>query len=168
MAQESTPYDIVIADLESKRDQIGATIEMLKALRSTASISLPLAPSSQRPSNGADIALDAFFGMTLPDAAKKYLSIARVTKSNPELCDALLKGGFKTQSANFPEVVRSQLGRHPDFVKINGQWGLAEWYGNRGGGRKAKRNALPSEDLQDDGTNGEPENPQDDTTVVAE
>jgi hypothetical protein len=139
MAEEFTPYDVVIADLESKRDQISATIEMLRALRGTAAIALPLATSSQKPVANTEIARDAFFGMSLPEAAKKYLSIERVTKPNPVLCDALLRGGFKTQSSNFPEVVRSQLGRHADFVKVNGEWGLAEWYGNRGGGRRIKR-----------------------------
>lgn len=138
MTQESTPYDVVIADLESKRDQISATIEMLKALRSTASIALPLA-APQRITVDTEISRDAFFGMTLTEAAKKYLAMSRITKPNPELCEALLKGGFKTQSTNFPEVVRSTLQRHSDFVKVSGEWGLAEWYGNRGGGRKARR-----------------------------
>ncbi len=139
MAQEPTPYDVVIADLESKRDQISATIEMLKALRGTGTIALPLATATRPPATNGEIARDAFFGMSLPEAAKKYLSIEKVTKANPVLCEALLRGGFKTQSANFSEVVRSQLGRHPDFVKVSGEWGLAEWYGNRGGGRRSKR-----------------------------
>jgi hypothetical protein len=145
MTQEPTPYDVVIADLESKRDQLSATIEMLKALRGTASIPLPLASGTQRLATEADIPRDAFFGMTLPEAAKKYLSIGKVTKTNPVLCEALLHGGFKTQSNNFPEVVRSTLGRHPDFVKVSGEWGLAEWYGNRGGGRRGKRSISNSD-----------------------
>jgi hypothetical protein len=153
MAQETTPYDVVIADLESKRDQISATIEMLKALRGTASIPLPLATTSNKPPASTEIARDAFFGMSLPEAAKKYLGIERVTKPNPVLCDALLRGGFKTQSNNFPEVVRSQLGRHSDFVKVNGEWGLAEWYGNRGAGRRSKR-ASQQEDGGESAENG--------------
>jgi hypothetical protein len=142
MAQESTPYDMVIADLESKREQISATIEMLKALRGTANIPLPLATTPQRTMSEADIPRDAFFGMTLPEAARKYLGIVKSTKSNPELCHALKNGGFNTRSSNFPEVVRSQLGRHPDFVKVSGEWGLAEWYGSRGAKRGRKTAAL--------------------------
>jgi len=139
MAQEPAPYDVVIADLENKREQISATIEMLKALRGTANIPLPLATAQQRPISESEIPRDAFFGMTLPDAARQYLGIVKSTKPNPELCQALKNGGFNTRSSNFSEVVRSQLGRHPDFVKVNGEWGLAEWYGNKGAkrGRKA-------------------------------
>jgi len=143
MGQEnSSPYDLVIADLEGKRDQITAAIEMLKALRATGALSAPLpVPSQRQPITAAEIPRDAFFGMTLPEAAKKYLSIERVTKPNPELCSALINGGFKTQSNNFSEVVRSTLQRHADFVKVNGEWGLAEWYGNRAS-RRIRRPTL--------------------------
>lgn len=139
MNQESTPYEAVIADLEAKRDQINATIEMLKALRSTATVTLPAATANQRRETEPEIRRDSFFGMTIPDAARKYLTIVKATKSNPMLCQALLDGGFKTSSANFSEVVRSTLQRNRDFVKVNGEWGLSEWYGNRGAGRKARR-----------------------------
>jgi hypothetical protein len=157
MTQELTPYDVVIADLESKRDQISATIEMLKALRGTASIPLPLATLPQRNGTEAEFARDAFFGMSLPEAAKKYLAVGKVTKSNPAVCEALLRGGFKTQSNNFAEVVRSTLGRNPDFVRVSGEWGLAEWYGNRGGGRRTKRPPLAT-DYVEESRGGEPEN----------
>lgn len=140
MSETPNPYDIVIADLENKRDQINAAIEMLRALSGTGAIALPLpaAPSKVQMSE-ADIPRDAFFGMTIPEAAKKYLAIVKGTKANAELCSALLRGGFKTQAANFGEVVRSTLQRHPDFVKVNGEWGLADWYGSRGGARRQRR-----------------------------
>jgi hypothetical protein len=140
MSETPTPYDLVIADLENKRDQINAAIEMLRALGATGAIALPLPLASPKPpASESDIPRDAFFGMTIPEAAKKFLSIVKATKSNSELCAALLKGGFKTQAANFGEVVRSTLQRHQDFVKVNGEWGLGEWYGNRGGGRRVRR-----------------------------
>ncbi|MGA2559682.1 MAG: hypothetical protein ABSF17_08390 [Terracidiphilus sp.] len=146
MSETPNPYDLVIADLENKRDQINAAIEMLRALSSTGAIALPLPASPSKALNSeADIPRDAFFGMTIPEAAKKYLSIAKVTKSNADLCAALLRGGFKTQAVNFSEVVRSTLQRHQDFVKVSGEWGLAEWYGNRGGGRKRKANGNAQE-----------------------
>lgn len=143
MAQESSPYDVVIADLESKRDQINSTIEMLRALRATGATTMPpLQAAPQKPATtptDLEIPRDAFFGMTIPEAAKAYLSFVKATKPNTELCNALLKGGFKTQALNFFETVRSTLQRHPDFVKVNGEWGLAEWYGKRGGGRRFRR-----------------------------
>jgi hypothetical protein len=152
MSETPTPYDLVIADLENKRDQINAAIEMLRALGATGAIALPLPVGSTKPpASESDIPRDAFFGMTIPEAAKKYLSIVKVTKSNSELCAALLKGGFKTQANNFGEVVRSTLQRHTDFVKVSGEWGLAEWYGNRGGGRKRRAGTtLLTETPEDD------------------
>jgi hypothetical protein len=136
MSQESSPYDAVIADLEAKRDQMSAMIENLKQMRGLAN-SVVTANLSVTPIAGVmtTISHDAFFGMTILDAAKKYLSIVKKTVPHPQLCDALLEGGFKTSAANFREVVRSTLGRHPDFIKVNGQWGLDAWYGR---GRKAR------------------------------
>ncbi len=158
MSDTPNPYDVVIADLENKRDQINAAIEMLRALGATGAIALPLpaAPSKAQPSE-ADIPRDAFFGMTIPEAAKRYLSIVKATKPNSELCSALLRGGFKTQANNFSEVVRSTLQRHPDFVKVNGEWGLGDWYGNRGGGRRIKRsNGSQAQDVSDGQETEEP------------
>jgi hypothetical protein len=143
MAQDPTHYDAVITDLEGRRDQLNAMIEMLKQMKSGASTS-PVAGASSTPitSMATEIPHDAFFGMTIPEAAKKYLALVKRTAPHPTLCDALLEGGFKTSAANFREVVRSTLGRNFEFVKVSGQWGLAEWYGNRGT-RKAKRVSEP-------------------------
>jgi len=157
MTQENTPYDAVIADLEEKRDQLSATIEMLKALKGTASMVLPTAANAQRQQAEREIKRDSFFGMTLPEAVRKYLTMVKATKPNPELCAALLSGGFKTSSGNFAEVVRSTLQRNKDFVKVNGEWGLAEWYPGRGGGRKTRRTASEEspEETVDESSDGE-------------
>jgi hypothetical protein len=147
MSQDFAHYDAVIADLEARRDQLNTMIDTLKQMMS---VGLPIATATAsavlRPSGELDISHDAFFGMTIPDAARKYLAMAKRTSPHPDLCDALLHGGFKTSSPNFREVVRSTLGRQADFVKVNGQWGLAEWYPGRGGGRKARRNSSEGSD----------------------
>lgn len=159
MAQESSSYDVVIADLESKRDALNAAIEMLRALKATGAVTLPssVQAPTPKPANSSDLEIprDAFFGMTIPEAAKKYLSMVKATKPNTELCNALLKGGFKTQAANFAETVRSTLQRHPDFVKVSGEWGLQEWYGNRGGGRRARRGSANQVDSASSSENDE-------------
>ncbi len=144
MAQDSTHYDAVIIDLETKRDQLNAMIETLKQMKSVGLPSMGM-PVSSAPSviTEADIPHDAFFNLTIPDAAKKYLSIVKKTKPHPELCDALLNGGFKTSASSFREVVRATLGRNPEFVRVNGQWGLKEWYGKRGK-RKSRRTSASS------------------------
>ena len=137
MADENAHYDRVIADLESKRDQLNALIESLKAMKAvglplTGGASMSLPSTHPHGTQMPIIAPDAFFGMTIPEATRKYLTIVKQAKPHPELCDALVKGGFKTNATNFRESVRATLARDPGFVKVNGQWGLSEWYGNRG------------------------------------
>jgi hypothetical protein len=59
------------------------------------------------------------------------------------LAEALQAGGWKTASKNVTETLRVTLGRHPDFVKINAEFGLAEWYpGRRTSQRRAGSGAL--------------------------
>jgi hypothetical protein len=93
--------------------------------------------------------------MTLPDAAHKYLSLVKNPTPHPDFCDALLAGGFKTTAANFREVVRSTLSRHPDFVKVRrGEWGLREWY-NRGP-KRSRRGNTEEKSQSESGEAGEP------------
>jgi hypothetical protein len=146
MAQDFTHYDAVIADLEAKRDQLNAMIETLKTMKGVTTLPIIGAVASATAARGGDAQIpgDAFFNMTMADAARAYLTIVKHTKPHVDLCDALLAGGFKTTSPNFREVVRSTLSRHGDFVKVNGQWGLKEWYGNRSG-RRPRRIATQDE-----------------------
>jgi hypothetical protein len=149
MSEQANPYDLVIADLEAQRDKLNTAIDALKGLRKLgvsfahlasgfAAPGLPQTPDVPGPST---IPHDAFYGMTVIDAAKKYLGWggSKQTRPHAELCEAIREGGFQTNATNFREVVRSTLGRHPDFVKIKGQWGLKEWYVGRGVGSRRQR-----------------------------
>lgn len=129
MSQEPNHIDAAIADLEAWRDRINASIETLKHLRTQGS-SLPSAPppGGGKVAQGPEITHDAFFQMTIPDAAKKYLGIVKQTKPNPEIAEALIKGGLKSFAKNFPETLRSILSRDDRFVRVNSEWGLSEWY----------------------------------------
>lgn len=147
--EQPNAYDVVIADLEKQREKLAVVIAALKQIK-TYGIPFEATQALMSGTAGGSVVSqhvapliphDAFFGMTIPDAARKYLSWggSKQTKSNPELCDALVEGGFQTSAANFRESVRATLTRHPDFVKIKGQWGLKEWYGDRAGKRKVRR-----------------------------
>jgi hypothetical protein len=140
-------YDAVIADLESKVASMLATIANLKSLRDGSvpirsdDMSVKIAP--QRSGVPVSFRHDAFFGMTATEAAKKYLSAIKKTASVTVLAEALQAGGWKTASKNVTETLRVTLGRHPDFVKINAEFGLAEWYpGRRTSQRRAGSGAL--------------------------
>jgi hypothetical protein len=133
-----------IADLEAWRERITTTIETLKYFLAQG----PGLPSSPPPSGGrivtgAEIPHDAFFQMTIPDAAKKYLAIVKQTKPNPQIAESLLKGGLKSAAKNFPETLRTILSRDDRFVRVNSEWGLAEWYS---GMRKERKTHTSNED----------------------
>jgi hypothetical protein len=150
--EQPNAYDVVIADLEKEREKLAVVITALKQIKSYGipfdATQALMSGMTREPANSPRVVPliphDAFFGMTIPDAARKYLSWdgSRQTKSNPELCDALVEGGFQTSAANFRESVRATLTRHPDFVKIKGQWGLKEWYGDRVARRPRRANAV--------------------------
>jgi hypothetical protein len=140
MSQELSHIDAAIADLEAWRERIEAAIQTLRqfAQGSGGVPSSPPPPGSGRPAHKAELAHDTFFQMTIPDAAEKYLGIVKCTKPNPELSEALLKGGLKSSAKMFGETVRAVLSRDERFVKVNGEWGLASWYPAMRKDRKAK------------------------------
>ena len=129
MAQETSPYDAVIADLETKCLQISGVIEALKQLRTMGVPAIPsLTQVPVRNASGSEIPHDAFFQMTIPDAAKKYLTLVKRTKPMADIIEALMRGGLKSSSKNVTNTIRSILSREGSFVRVNGEWGLAEWY----------------------------------------
>jgi hypothetical protein len=75
--------------------------------------------------------------MTVPDAAEKYLTLAKKTKTTYDIAEALLNGGLKSASKNFSSMVNTVLARDDRFVKVNGQWGLNAWYPGMRRGQRA-------------------------------
>jgi hypothetical protein len=141
MAPEPVDYDAVLQDLEGKRAALDAAITALRyALNMGATATLnggaagaPVATKAIDPANIRD---DAFFGMSIGDAAKRYLEMVKRKQSVKEIADALDRGGLPHTSANFMNTVGTMLNRaaknDPELVRVGrGEWGLAGWYGNR-------------------------------------
>jgi hypothetical protein len=128
MDQDLTHIDATIAALEGWLDRISTAIGTLKYFRSQGG-SLPEMPplAGGRTSNG-EISHDTFFKMTVPDAAEKYLRLAKKTKPTSEIAASLLQGGLKSTSKDFTGMVKTVLSRDARFVKVNKEWGLDEWY----------------------------------------
>lgn len=133
-------YEAVLADLERERDELDMFIGYIKRkklgqVEGAFNASAPgqnrptVVPSAATPTN---LTSDAFFGLSLVDATKKYLAIAKSPKTSRQICDALLAGGFKTTSKDFNNTVFSVLSREDKqegvIAKVNNTWGLAEWY----------------------------------------
>jgi hypothetical protein len=148
MSQEPSHIDAAIADLEVWLERISTAIETLRHLQSQGG-ALPDSPvpiGAGRASLNGDIPHDAFFQMTVPDAAEKYLTLTKKTKPTSELANALLKGGLKSAAKNFPSMLNTILSRESRFVKVNKEWALTAWYpGMRRGTRTATtETSLPS------------------------
>lgn len=142
MAQDPNEYyEGVLADLVTKRDAIDAMIANLRQIMSlgtpssiagtagsVAAVSKPIDPASIRD--------DAFFGLSIAEAAKRYLEMVKRKQSVKDIADALERGGLPHTSNNFVNTVGTMINRasmtDPELVRVGrGEWGLAGWYGNR-------------------------------------
>jgi hypothetical protein len=85
---------------------------------------------------GPNIPPDAFFRMSIADAARKYLAMVKKKQTIQQIADSLEQGGITHTSKRFYGTVLTTLRRQEkqvgDIVKVGrGIWGLAEWYPNR-------------------------------------
>jgi hypothetical protein len=140
LPQEPVDYEAVLADLEAKRAVLDSAIA---ALRQVANAGGQLLPVGGLSGGGGDKAIDpasirddAFFGLSIGEAGKKYLQMVKRKQSVKEIADALERGGLPHTSANFVNTVGTMMNRaaagDPELVRVGrGEWGLAGWYGNR-------------------------------------
>jgi hypothetical protein len=136
---DGTPVDIyepVIADLRQRIASLQAMLDNLEALRGGTTLKI----AATRPAGASpptSFRNDSFFGLSAGEAAKKYLSAIKKTAPLTEIRDALLAGGWKTAAKNILENLRAIISRNEEFVRINGEWGLAEWYPGRKSGKRS-------------------------------
>lgn len=143
-------YAAVLADLLARRDALDKAIEAVKPL---AGQSAPHNSSKQNSSQTFEIRGNSFFGMTIPDAAKKLLGMQRKPLTAPEIAKYLNDGGLPHTSANFANTVGSVLNRLSNtdksgIVKVGrGSFGLVEWYpGYKRGKNSGKKNGESESD----------------------
>jgi hypothetical protein len=130
MAESNVDYSVVLADLKARRDKLDQAIAVIEALAGTGGLG-PLSGTTEV----ANIRSDTFFGMSVPQAVKKYLGMTgRVPKSPQDITEALKQGGQEQASYN---NVYTALKRLPDVIKLpSGDWGLSDWYP---GAKKSKQ-----------------------------
>lgn len=132
-------YAAVLADLEARRAQIDAAIAFIRPLVGTSSALSPVVSGQVMPSANGTMELreDSFFSLSIPEAAKKFLSMRKRSATTPEIIDALRRGGqINASSNNYEKTVGSVLNRAhatgAGIVRVKrGTWGLAEWYPNK-------------------------------------
>lgn len=150
--QKAVDYQAVLADLESKKDELDKAITAIKRIMGDPTLS----SDGQTKQQGQVLALTptAFFGMSVADAAKKYLAIVKEPKSTPDIASALQKYGMKTVAKNFTLTVFSSLERRERVGEVvrpkRGLWGLAEWYPGMRKDRKENGEQKPSTESPDE------------------
>ncbi|MYC27839.1 MAG: hypothetical protein F4X63_07600 [Nitrospira sp. SB0662_bin_26] len=132
-------YRTVLKDLKRRKKVIDAAIAGVTALlgESEAALQACLPVPLPKIQESGDVASGAFADLTVTEAARAYLDMVKEPQSTAEIAEALVKGGYPTESRNFRNTVRSVLDRHAktagEIVKVHRNWGLAEW--NRGRGK---------------------------------
>lgn len=129
---ESIDYAAVLADMEEKYLALGAAIAGIKRWQSLRGAEEGPQPafSGRRP-EAIEIRSDSFFGMSMPDAIRKYLSMMKQPRSVSDMTKGLQEGGLPTTAKNLINGVASTLSRMKsdgEVVQVQGKWGLKEWY----------------------------------------
>ncbi len=131
-------YRMVLEDLEKRKMAIEAAIGSIASLMGesepTLDACMPVAPSKSK--EPCHVESGSFADLTLTEATRRYLGMVKEPQSTAEIAEALERGGYPTKSRNFRNTVRSVLDRHSktvgEIVKVQKNWGLAEWYRDGG------------------------------------
>lgn len=147
-------WEAALDELRARRDGLNFTIatierEVLGKAATEAEGQIPPPPRSlsangngasgrEVPVSASSIASDAFFKLSVPDAARKYLSIIKRPAGAKEIEKALREGGFQTKAKNFyANLYTSLIRSEGTFEKVGKKWGLAEWYPQSGRAKSA-------------------------------
>lgn len=134
---QTSAYDVVLADLIARRDQLNAAIAAIEAAKAGGGVMAGALQSPTLPAGASpQIRQDEFFNMTVLDAAKKYLGMMKRPQSARSVTDALVQGGYLFSSENPITTVAAILNRATTggggISRVGkGTFGLAEWYPGR-------------------------------------
>ena len=129
-------YPAMLADMESKRDSLIASIANLRAF-----LGLPAqggndtnrsgAGSGQNALASSDLPKGALLNKSIPEAIKLYLKSVAAKRTTREIAEALQAHGVESLSANFFGIVFTALKRlkqSREVLQFEEGWGLAEFY----------------------------------------
>lgn len=125
-------YESVLADLQTRRDQIDAAIEAIRLIMGVgADMSNGTSSSVQRAIAPQNIPAGAFHRMSLVDATKKYLDMVKTNQSTNQILKALDQGGLPpTKYTTLYAVLRRRQSQVGDIVKMGDDWALTAWNPN--------------------------------------
>jgi hypothetical protein len=141
MSTEPINYEAVLADLEAKKSQIEAAINVIRGMLGGTSMgtagntqatnaTLPAnAPSLGQVSRPDEIPSGAFHGKSIPEATKLYLGMVQKPQSTNDIIEALRKGGLHpSKYATVWSILYRRETEVADLCRVKGDWALTEWY----------------------------------------
>ena len=134
-------YKAVLADLESKKAAIEASIAGIKMMLGQTQ-GHAAGTSSAHAHSDIRLASNTFSKMGASEAAERYLGIVNELKTTGEIVEALEAGGIVHASQDFKKTVNTILNtkardRASEITKVRDKWGLSSW----GPGLKRAKNA---------------------------
>jgi hypothetical protein len=154
MNGEQVDYEVVLADLERRKAALEAAIAGIRQLITGGGMSaLPSMTGLPPQETPHQLRSDAFFGMSIPEAAKAFLRSQKQPQTTHQIRDALLAGGILSKSKNFHTMLYVLLRREDkaggDIAHVGkNQWGLREWYGGRKG-KRARSSEVERQEMQE-------------------
>lgn len=145
-------YDVVLADLKAQRDRLDQAIAAIEALQGGGRTGVQSKGNGAIPAKPDELRPDEFFGLTVLQAAVKYLGMVKRPTSSIDIAKGLVSGGYLFSTDKPNETVAAILNRNDakggEVVRISkGLYGLADWYQNRPKRKKVAGGAAEVEDV---------------------
>ncbi len=153
--KDKTLDQMYLDKLLKERDDLDTLIEFVQRRIGSNGVGPTPEPERESPHSSPNrftrgtptIEQDTFFGLSIVDAAKKYLGmVGKPARSSNDILGALNRGGFPDLAYNTMASVLSRADHNQQGIcRIGrGTWGLSEWYPSTG--RRMLRPVEPPEE----------------------
>ena len=116
----------LLAALEEEREELDRVINAVRTR-------VHLGSMRDRISHGNGVDRDAspqsggpYYGLSIPEAARRYLESESKPKTTAEICNALKGGGLVSHAQNFAATVYGSLNRSKEIRRIRKKWRLVQ------------------------------------------
>ncbi len=121
-------YAAVLADMEAKRAQLDSAIAAMKVLMEQTGVMAATVPPVPRIASLSEVPSNAFVGLSTSEAVRMLLEMMQRRLSVREILQGLRAGGLKPNKyRNVYAIMRQREAYKADIIKVDRQWGLAEW-----------------------------------------
>jgi hypothetical protein len=127
-------YAAVLVDLETRRAALDGAITVLRQLVGNGALDAVPSPGmkiEERDATPSEVVPGVFHGLSVSEAARKFLEMTKAKQRTVDIASALRQGGIESTADNFYGNVFTTMKRRKDFVKLGKFWALAEWYPTR-------------------------------------